>query len=65
MKPMFGDPIGPWRDHFSWLPVKLFDGTRIWLRWVKRRAIQKHFLLPGGCDRWWQYALPEDVKEKN
>lgn len=59
--PMFGNPVGPWRRLFAWWPVRLFDGTWVWLRFVSRRRIQLHQYLSGGSDHWWQYALPEDV----
>lgn len=53
--PLFGSPVGPWHDHFAWWPVRTYDGRLAWLRWVRRRSIQKHYYLFGGSDRWWQY----------
>ncbi|MGV2049293.1 hypothetical protein ACQZ48_04340 [Agrobacterium sp. 22-209-1] len=55
---MFGDPVSGWHDHFAWFPVRTYDQRLVWLRWVRRRCIQKHQYLYGGPDFWWQYYLP-------
>ena len=55
--PMFGCPIGPWHDHFAWLPIRTYDRRLAWFCWVHRRCIQKHSYLTGGADFWWQYRL--------
>lgn len=55
MKPLFGDPIGPWHRVFAWWPIRTFDQCIVWLKWVERRCIQKHQYLDGGADFWWQY----------
>lgn len=52
--PMFGNPIGPWHDWFCWYPTRTYDGRLVWLRWLRRRRIQKHSYLFGGPDAWWQ-----------
>lgn len=54
-RPTFGDPVGPWHWWFAWKPVRTYDNRRVWLRWVRRRNVQKHEYLHGGGDRWWQY----------
>lgn len=55
-KPIFGDPIGPWHWWFAWKPIRTYDARIAFLRWVRRRCIQKHAYLPGGGpDQWWQY----------
>ena len=54
-KMMFTSPVGPWHDHFAWLPVRTYDRRLVWLRWVRRRAMQKHQYLTGGPDFSWQY----------
>lgn len=54
-RPMFGDPIGPWHRWFAWLPVRTYDGRRVWLRTIWRRGIQLHGHLPGP-GFWWQYS---------
>jgi hypothetical protein len=53
--PMFGRPVGCWHAWFAWKPVRTFDRRLSWLRWVKRRCIQKHDYLDGGADFWWQF----------
>ena len=60
--PQFGDPIGPFRPHFAWAPVKTYDGWNVWLKTVMRRRIQKHDHLVGGANFWWQYAMREDLR---
>lgn len=60
--PLFGFPVGPWRRLFAWWPVRLFDGTLVWLRFVRRRRIQPHnYLYDGVNAAWWQYALEADI----
>lgn len=54
-QPLFGDPVGPWHDHFAWLPVRTYDNQLSWFRWVRRRRIQLHNYLGHGPDAWWQY----------
>lgn len=54
--PMFGNVAGPWRRCFAWLPTRLFDGTWVWLRTIRRRRIQLKSYLQGGPDQWWQYS---------
>lgn len=63
-KPMFGDPIGPWRPWFAWYPVRSYDGVLLWLCKVGRRRIQKHDYLIGGepLAQWWQYAPFGDLQ---
>jgi hypothetical protein len=53
--PFFGLPVGDWHAWFAWKPVRTFDGRLCWLRWVKRRYIQKHACLSGGPNFWWQF----------
>jgi hypothetical protein len=60
--PMSGNPIGPWRQYFAWLPRETFDGCWCWMRPMVRRRIQKHDHLDGGADFWWQYALLKDIE---
>ncbi|QIG76661.1 hypothetical protein EVC28_037 [Rhizobium phage RHph_I1_23] len=52
---MFGEPVGPWHDWFAWFPIRTYDQRLVWLRWVRRRSILKHWYLHGGPDFWWQY----------
>jgi hypothetical protein len=52
---MFVDAVGPWHDHFAWLPVYTYDQRLFWLCWVRRRCMQKHTYLDGGPDFSWQY----------
>lgn len=59
MKPMFGDPVGPWHQWFAWKPVRSYDQRLIWLRRCWRRTIQKHQYLYGGADFWFQYSIEE------
>jgi hypothetical protein len=54
-QPLFGFPMGPWHDHFAWWPVRTYDGRLVWLKWVRRRGIQKLQHLDGGDDQWFQY----------
>lgn len=63
IKPCFGHFIGSWRDYFTLLPTKLFNGDWTWLTWIKRRLVTKDFYLDGGPDFWWFYATQEDVEE--
>lgn len=55
--PMFGRPVTPWVKKFIWWPIDTVDQGYVWLRFVKRRRIQKHTHLDGGTDQWWQYAV--------
>lgn len=57
-KMMFTDPVGPWHWWFAWRPVQTYDQRFLWLRWCRRRWMQKHQYLQGGPDFSWQYALP-------
>jgi hypothetical protein len=56
-RPMFGNPLTPWRPWFAWRPIKTWDQRRRWLCWVERRLIQKHIYLDGGHDFWWQHRV--------
>lgn len=58
-KPMFGEPIAPWRNWFAWRPVETVDGGWCWLQTVRYRRVYKHQYLRGGADFWFQYALAE------
>jgi len=60
-RPLFGEPVGPWHDWFAWKPVHTYDQRLVWLRWVKRRCIQKHSYLTGGADFWFQYDADRDL----
>ena len=51
---MFGSPIGPWVPAFAWLPVDTIDAGWVWLRFYRKRRVQKHQYLFGGADLWWQ-----------
>jgi hypothetical protein len=64
-KPMFGDPVGPWRTWFAWYPVQSYDGIWMWFQTVACRRIQKHEYLTGGepLAQWWQYAPFRDVQD--
>lgn len=54
--PFFGDAIGPWHDHFAWLPVRTYDQQLVWLRWCRRRCVQKHdYLTEGRTSFWFQF----------
>lgn len=53
--PLFADAIGPWHDHFCWLPIRTYDQRLVWLRWVRRRCVEKRDFLRGGPDAWFQY----------
>jgi hypothetical protein len=53
--PLFGNPVGPWHDHFAWWPLHTYDDRFVWLRWVRRRRIQLHHYLPGAGGAWWQH----------
>ncbi|ESZ60682.1 hypothetical protein NL532_24275 [Mesorhizobium sp. C120A] len=55
--PFFGDAIGPWHDHFAWLPIRTYDQRLVWLKWCRRRCVQKHQYLDGGGDFWFQYHI--------
>jgi hypothetical protein len=56
-KPFFGDVIGPWHDHFAWLPIRTYDQQLVWLRWCRRRQVVKLHLGGAGAeaDFWFQY----------
>lgn len=51
----FADPVGPWHDYFAWWPVRTYDQRLVWLRWCRRRCLQKKQFLDGGSDFSWQY----------
>lgn len=52
--PFFGD-AGPWHDHFAILPIRTYDQQLVWLRWVRRRLVEKRHLVIGASDAWFQY----------
>lgn len=55
-QPFFGDAVGPWHDHFAWLPIRTYEQQLVWLRWVRRRSVR------GGTAIWFQYhAEPVEV----
>lgn len=57
MRPVFGDPCGPWIKPFAWLPCFTYDSGTVWLCKVWKRHIFKHqYLDGGGSDYWWQYS---------
>lgn len=60
-KPMFADPVGPKRRWFAWRPVRLFDGTLVWRRWVVRVRFQSKSWLDGPLLSFWVYYLEEDI----
>jgi hypothetical protein len=52
----FQSRVGPWRDHFAWLPTRLFDGHWVWLTKVRRAKYQTHAYLDGPLLDGWVYA---------
>lgn len=54
-RPLFGDPITPWRKGFALLPRDTVDAGVVWLVTVWRRRCFKHQFLFGGPDFWFQY----------
>lgn len=60
-KMMFTDPVGPWHWWFAWHPVRTFDQRLVWLRWCRRRCMQKHQYLYGGPDFSWQYHIHREA----
>ncbi|MER9912841.1 hypothetical protein NKJ71_19635 [Mesorhizobium sp. M0050] len=58
--PFFGDAIGPWHDHFAWLPIRTYDQRLVWLKWCRRREVMKLYLFEGvgtGTEIWFQYHI--------
>lgn len=55
--PFFVDAIGPWHDHFAWLPIRTYDQQLVWLKWCRRREVVKLLLNPCGVETecWFQY----------
>jgi hypothetical protein len=60
-KMMFIDPVGDWHWWFAWHPVRSYDQRFIWLRWCRRRCMQKHQYLTGGPDFSWQYHIAKQA----
>jgi hypothetical protein len=58
--PMFGFPVAHYHRWFAWYPVDTYDQGWKWLRFVRRRRIQKHWYLDGGAMQWWQYAAAKN-----
>lgn len=52
---VFFDAVGPWHDWFAWYPIRTYDYRLCWMRFVRRRRLQKHYWLHGGPDHAWQY----------
>jgi hypothetical protein len=63
-EPRYGYPIGEWHTWFAWFPIYTFDRRLAFLRFVKRRCIEKYDYLDGGAEFWWQYAFNEHVNPK-
>lgn len=61
LSPEFGFFIGSWQPYFAWTQTRLYDGSRVWLRTVYRRRVQRHNYLAGGPDAWWLYARKSDM----
>jgi hypothetical protein len=50
-----------WHKHFCWLPIRLTDGSRVWLQTVWRRGYYHHF--SGELTYKYQATQPMPTKE--
>lgn len=63
-KPVFGDPIGPWRRWFAWRPVETYDSGIRWLCFVERQRHITHDYLPVQVagSKFWHYRTIKQGK---
>ena len=56
---MWTDQESTWQRWFAWYPIRLTDGTNVWLEWVERY----HCTNNGGLI-WYDYRRPGDTTAK-